>query len=89
MHSLAPFPISDCESRLHLPVVSRVYFGGGSLGHFCSFMNRLLCGGAARLGVKASSVSVSMCALYSSVCVYASVSYGCFSLAEGVGAPST
>lgn len=52
-------------------------------------MNRLLCGGAARLGVKASSVSVSMCALYSSVCVYASVSYGCFSLAEGVGAPST
>lgn len=29
-------------------------------------------------GVKAFSVSVSMCALYSSVCVYASVSYGCF-----------
>lgn len=77
VYSLAPFPISDCESRLHLPVVSRVYFGGGSPRHFCFFMNRLLCGRRG-LGVKAFSVSVSMCALYSSVCVYASVSYGCF-----------
>lgn len=48
VYSLAPFPISDCERRLHLPVISRVYFGGGSLRHFCFFMNRLLCCGALR-----------------------------------------
>lgn len=48
VYSLAPFPISDCERRLHLPVVSRVYFGGGRLRHFLLFMNRLLCGGAPR-----------------------------------------
>lgn len=36
------------------------------------------------LRVKAFSVSVSMCALYSSVCVYASVSYGCFPPVQGV-----
>lgn len=83
MYSLAPFPISDCESRLHLPVVSRVYFGGGSLRHFCVFMNRLLCGRRS-LGVKAFSVSVCMCVLYSPVCVYPSVSYGCFFPVEGV-----
>lgn len=77
MYSLAPFPISDCESRLHLPVVSRVYFGGGSPRHFCVFMNRLLCGRGG-LGVKAFSVSVCMCVLYSPACVYPSVSYGCF-----------
>lgn len=35
VYSLAAFPISDCERRLHLPAVSRVYFGGGSLRHFC------------------------------------------------------
>lgn len=82
VYSLAPFPISDCERRLHLPVVSRVYFGGGSLRHFCfSWIGYYAAEHLGRrgLGVKAFSVSVSMCALYSSVCVYASVSYGCFS----------
>lgn len=34
--------------------------------------------GVRGLGVKASSVSVSMCALYTCVCPYASVSYECF-----------
>lgn len=71
---------ADCT----FPAVSRVCFGGGSLGHFFSpfffllpsktFMNSFLCGEAA---LKASSVRASMCALYSCVCVYASASYGC------------
>lgn len=87
VYSLAPFPISDCERRLHLPVVSRVYFGGGSLRHFCFLWIGYYAAehlGRRGLGVKAFSVSVSMCALYSSVCVYASVSYGCFFPARGV-----
>ncbi len=87
VYSLAPFPISDCERRLHLPVVSRVYFGGGSLRHFCLLWIGYYA--AEHLGrgvfrVKAFSVSVSMCALYSSVCVYASASYGCFLAVQGV-----
>lgn len=67
----------DCN----LPVVSRVYFGGGSLRHFsCLWIGYYAAEQLGRrgLGVKAFSVSVSMCALYTSVCVYASVSYGCF-----------
>lgn len=44
VYSLAPFPISECERRLHLPVVSRVYFGGGRPETFFAyFMNSLLC----------------------------------------------
>lgn len=87
VYSLAPFPISDCERRLHLPVVSRVYFGGGSLRHFCFLWIGYYAAehlGRRGLGVKAFSVSMSMCALYSSVCVYASVSYGCFFSVQGV-----
>lgn len=61
VYSLAPFPVSDGKSRLHLRVSSRVYFGGGRLNHFCFLWigyyaaEQVSCRG---LGVKASSVSV-------------------------------
>lgn len=41
--------------------------------------------GRGGLGVKAFSVSVSVCALYTSVCVYASVSYRCLFPRSGCG----
>lgn len=77
-------PVSNFRLRVQIapsPRSPRVYFGGGSHGHFLPpsnpFMNSLLCGEAP---LKAASVLASMCALYSCVCVYASASYGCFPL---------
>lgn len=79
-HSLAPFPISDCGCRLHLPrglpvCILEAEAADIFLPPSSPFMNSLLCGEAP---LKAASVPASMCALYSCVCVYASASYGCF-----------
>lgn len=79
-HSLAPFPISDCGCRLHLPrglpvCILEAEAADIFLPPSNPFMNSLLCGEAP---LKAASVPASMCALYSCVCVYASASYGCF-----------
>lgn len=83
-------PVSNFRLRVQIapsPRSPRVYFGGGSRGHFFlppsnPFMNSLLCGEAP---LKAASVPASMCALYSCVCVYASASYGCFPPGPGLG----